>query len=96
MKAYVIVNVAISDPERYKDYIRAATPTVAAHGGKYIVRGGRASRLEGDVAVSRIVVLEFPSYAQACEWYESPEYQAALAIRQSCATGTLILVEGMA
>lgn len=96
MKAYVIVNVSISDPERYNDYIRAATPTVAAHGGRYVVRGGRAEKLEGDVSVNRIVVLEFPGYAEAKGWYESPEYQAALAIRQSCSTATLILVEGMA
>ena len=95
MKAYVIVNVSIRDPERYKDYIQAATPTVAAHGGRYVARGGRAQKLEGDVAVNRVVVLEFPSYGQAKGWYDSPEYQAALAIRQSCATGTIILVEGM-
>lgn len=95
MKAYVIVNVAIRDAERYKDYVKAATPTVAAHGGRYIVRGGRAERLEGSLAVNRIVVLEFPSYAQARNWYDSPDYQAALAIRQSCSTGDLVVVEGM-
>ena len=95
MKAYVIVNVAIHDPGRYKDYIAAATPTVVAHGGRYIVRGGRAEKLEGDVAVNRIVVLEFPSYAQARGWYESAEYGAARAIRQSCSTGALILAEGL-
>jgi uncharacterized protein (DUF1330 family) len=94
MKAYVIVTVAVQDPERYKDYIKAATPTVAAHGGRYIVRGGRAEKLEGDVTINRIVVLEFPSYQQAKNWYESAEYRAALAIRQSFATGSLILVEG--
>lgn len=96
MKAYVIVNVAIRDPERYQDYIKAATPTVAAHGGKYIVRGGRAERLEGSVAVNRVVVLEFPSYAHAKRWFDSPEYRAAQMIRQSCSTSDLILVEGMA
>jgi uncharacterized protein (DUF1330 family) len=95
-KAYVVVNVAIRDPERYKDYIKAATPTVAAHGGRYLVRGWRAEKLEGDIAVNRIVVLEFPSYAQATAWYRSPEYREALAIRQSCATATLIVAEGMA
>ena len=95
MKGYVLVNVAIRDAERYKDYIQAATPTVAAHGGRYVARGGRAEKLEGDVPVNRIVVLEFPSYAQARGWYDSAEYQAALAIRQSCSTGTIILVEGM-
>ena len=96
MKAYVIVNVSIRDPERYKDYVQAATPTVAAHGGRDVARGGRAEKLEGDVPVNRVVVLEFPSYAQAKGWYDSPEYQAALAIRQSCSTGTIILVEGLA
>ena len=95
MKAYVIVNVSIRDAERYKDYIQAATPTVAAHGGRYVARGGRAEKLEGDVPVNRVVVLEFPSYAQAKGWYDSPEYQAALVIRQACSTGTIILVEGM-
>ena len=94
-KAYVVVNVAIRDPERYKDYIQAATPTVAAHGGRYVVRGGRAEKLEGEISVNRIVVLEFPNYAQAKDWYDSPEYQAALAIRQSCSEGTIILVEAM-
>ena len=94
-KAYVIVNVAIRDPERYKDYVQAATPTVATHGGRYLVRGGRAEKLEGDASVNRIVVLEFPGYAEAKRWYESPEYWAALAIRQSCSVATIILVEGM-
>jgi uncharacterized protein (DUF1330 family) len=96
MKAYVIVNVAIRDPERYKDYVKAATPTVSAHGGKYLVRGGKAETLEGRIDVQRVVVLEFPSYAAARGWYDSPEYRAALAIRQECSTGDLILVEGMA
>ncbi len=43
MKAYVIVNVNVKDPTRYADYVKAATPTVAAHGGRYIATG-RASR----------------------------------------------------
>lgn len=95
MKAYVLVNITIRDPERYKDYIKAATPTVAAHGGRYVARGGRAERLEGTAGVNRIAVLEFPSYADAKSWYDSPEYQAALAIRRTCASGELVLVEAL-
>jgi len=95
MKAYVIVNVNVKDTERYAEYAKAATPTVAAHGGRYIARGGRAERLEGNIAVNRIVVLEFPNYDQAKGWYDSPEYQAAASIRQSCSSGELILVEGI-
>jgi uncharacterized protein (DUF1330 family) len=96
MKAYVIVNVAVRDAERYKDYVKAATPTVAAHGGRYIVRGGRAERLEGSVAVNRVVVLEFPSYAQAKAWYDSDGYRVARAIRRSASKGSLLVVEGTA
>ena len=96
MKAYVIVNVNVNDPARYAEYAKAATPTVAAHGGRYIARGGRAEKLEGSVSVNRIVVLEFPSYDQAKGWYDSPEYRAAASIRQSCSSGDLILVEGIA
>ena len=70
--------------------------SVAAHGGRYIVRAGRAERLEGDVDIHRLVVLEFPSFAQARAWYDSPDYREALAIRQSCATAELVIVEGMA
>jgi uncharacterized protein (DUF1330 family) len=95
VKAYVLVNVTIRDAERYKEYIRAATPTVAAHGGTYVARGGRAELLEGSTAVNRVAVLEFPSYAHAKGWYDSPAYRAAAAIRQSCASAELILVEGM-
>jgi uncharacterized protein (DUF1330 family) len=57
MKAYVIVNVAIRDPERYKDYIKAATPTVAAHGGQYIASGRRSSSRAAP-RFNRIVVLD--------------------------------------
>lgn len=95
MKAYVIVNVDVKDPARYADYIKAATPTVAAHGGRYIARGGRAEKLEGSVAVHRIALLEFPSYDHAKGWFDSAEYRKAQAIRQSCSTGDLILVEGV-
>jgi len=94
MKAYVLVNVNVKDPGRYADYAKAAHPTVTAHGGRYLARGGRAERLEGSVGVNRVVVLEFPSYDHAKGWYDSPEYQAAALIRQSCSTGDLVLVEG--
>jgi uncharacterized protein (DUF1330 family) len=94
MKTYVIANVNVKDPARYADYVKAATPTVAAHGGRYIARGGRAEKLEGSVPVSRLVILEFPDYEQARGWYDSPEYQAAALIRRSCSSADFMLVEG--
>ena len=94
MKAYVIANIDVTNPERYKDYVKLTPGTIAPFGGRFIARGGRSEKLEGETPANRVVVIEFPSYEQARAWYGSDAYRAALAIRQSASTGTLILVEG--
>ena len=94
MKAYVIANIDVQDPTRYADYIKLTPGTIAPFGGRFIARGGRSERLEGDTPVNRLVVLEFPSYEQARAWYDSDGYRVAMAIRQSASKGSLMLVEG--
>lgn len=94
-KGYVIVEVSeIHDPESYEAYRPLAAATVAAHGGRFIVRGGPAQRLEGEGPAGRSVVIEFPSLEAAIAWYHSPEYQAALEIRLAASRGSLVIVEG--
>jgi uncharacterized protein (DUF1330 family) len=95
MKGYVIAQVEVQDPARYADYVKLTPGTIAPFGGRFIVRGGRAERLEGDIPVNRVVILEFPSYDHAKAWYESEGYRVAMAIRRSASKGTLILVEGV-
>lgn len=95
MKAYVIANIDVQDPERYKDYVKLTPGSIAPFGGRFIARGGRSEKLEGETPANRIVVIEFPSYENAKSWYDSADYRIALAIRQSASTGTLILVEGV-
>lgn len=96
MNAYVIANIEIQDPARYAEYVKLTPGTVAPFGGRFIVRGGRAETLEGDMPARRIVILEFDSYDKAKAWYASEDYQAAKAIRRGAAVGSLILVEGAA
>jgi len=93
--AYVVVNVAVHDPETYKRYIQLAPPGIAAYGGRYIARGGSAQALEGDYQPKRFVILEFPSIERARAWWSSPEYAEAKAMRQASATTEMILVEGL-
>ncbi len=95
MPGYVIVNVTVRDPMRYEEYRRLATPTVSAYGGRYLVRGGPVDAREGDWTPSRLVVLEFPTMERAREWWESPEYAPAKAVRQSCADTQLVITEGL-
>jgi uncharacterized protein (DUF1330 family) len=95
MAAYVIADIEVTDPEGNAEYRALAGPTVAAHGGKYIVRGGTVETLEGDWHPSRFVIVEFPSMERARAWYTSPEYQEALKVRQRTANSKFILVEGL-
>jgi uncharacterized protein (DUF1330 family) len=94
MKAFVIAQIDVQDPVRYADYVKLTPGTIEPFGGRFIARGGRAEKLEGDIAVNRVVVLEFPNYEQAKAWYESDGYRVAMAIRRSSSKGSLILVEG--
>ena len=94
MAAYVIVDVHIDDPVEYEDY-KAQTPaSIHAYGGRFVVRGGRTETLEGDWEPGRVVVLEFPTFDRAKEWWASQEYAGAKAIRQRTARTRMILVEG--
>ena len=94
--AYVIVEMKVSDPDQYKQYMAAAPATVAAHGGEYIIRGGRHESLEGDWQPARVAVLKFPSYGQAKAWYDSEQYRNARAKRAGATEYfNMIIVEGV-
>lgn len=94
MAAYVIALVDITDPETFKEYGTAVPATIAQFGGRYCVRGGAVTPKEGDWNPPRVIVLEFPDMATAHKWYDSPEYQAIIGIRQKASEGKLIFVEG--
>jgi uncharacterized protein (DUF1330 family) len=94
MSAYIIVDIDIHDSTQYDQYRQLVSPTLTAYDGKFLVRGGAAETLEGDWRPRRIVVLEFPSTANAKAWWDSPEYSAARAIRQRAAHTRMIVVEG--
>jgi len=95
MPSYIVLNVDVTDPARYPDYSKVAGATVAQYGGRYLVRGGKAEKLEGTVDPKRFVILEFPSYEQAQAWWSSAEYREPKAIRQSCSNSDVVLVEGI-
>ena len=95
MPAYILVDIDVLDAERYEDYKRLASASIAAHGGKYLIRGGAVEVLDGDWKPNRFVLLEFPSVEKAKAWRNSPEYAEARAIRDTCARARMIVVEGL-
>ena len=94
MPGYVIADVTVNDPETYAEY-RALTPgSITAFDGRFLVRGGQHEVIAGGWAPGRLVLLEFDSLARAADWYDSPAYVEARAIRQSASNGTMVMVDG--
>jgi len=96
MAAYVLAEIEITNPEGYKDYTNNVPPTIAKHGGRFLVRGGAATPLEGSWPQQRRVLIEFPSVEAAKRWYDSPDYEKLKAMRIANSKGRLLLLEGVA
>ena len=94
MSAYVIAEIEVTDPAAYEDYRKQVLAVVTKYAGKFIVRGGKIDAREGGWNPKRIVVVEFPSLAQAQKWYDSPEYAPLIKLRQKASKGRLVIVEG--
>ena len=93
-KAYVVGYLHITHAQGYAEYQKLVPVTIAAFGGRYLVRGGAATQIEGQSHGGRNVVLEFPSRAQAEAWYHSEAYQSIIHHRKNNSTGNLTLIDG--
>jgi uncharacterized protein (DUF1330 family) len=94
MTAYWIAHVTVTDPKAYQGYQALAPAAFAAHGARFLARGGAHEVLEGPV-LDRHVVIEFPTLAAARACYQSAEYQAARARREGAALAHVVIVEGL-
>ena len=95
--ADLLVEMHITDPERYKRYMAEAPAAVKAAGGEYLVRGGRQETLEGDWNPHRVALLRFPSYAEAKAFYDGELYASARRLRAGTTEYfNMVLVEGVA
>ena len=96
MAAYAIGRLQMRDPSWLAEYGPKTQALVEKHGGTYLVRGGAMEQLEGGGELpSVMVVLEFPSMAQAKAWYSDPEYAPLIELRQAGSDLDFILVEGL-
>ena len=92
-KGYWVAFADVSNPEGYKAYIAENAKAFRKFSGRFLVRGGPYEAPEGKPR-SRVVVIEFPTYAAALECYRSPEYARAMVLRQGKSVMDLAIVEG--
>jgi uncharacterized protein (DUF1330 family) len=94
--AYVIYQGEVLDPERYEEYKVKAAESIAAAGGRYLVRGGDVEVLEGEAPAGRTVLLEFKTMQAALDWYRGGEYTEIRNIREGAARARMLfVVEGV-
>jgi uncharacterized protein (DUF1330 family) len=94
MAGYVVAqNSGWNNQAAFEEYRTKVDATIKQYGGRFLVRGSGES-LEGDWH-PRLVVIEFPSAAQARTWYDSPEYCPLRELRQRSAETQLIIVDGV-
>ena len=92
MPALWIAHVTVTDEEAYGKYAALAGPAIAAHGGKFVARGGRYVQLEGKDR-ARNVLAQFPSVEAAVDCYHSDAYQEALSHARNASERELMVVE---
>jgi uncharacterized protein (DUF1330 family) len=92
-KGYWIAHVDVSNDEGYKPYAAANAAIFKKFGGRFVVRAGKFTGVEGE-SRTRNVVIEFPDYETAMACYRSPEYQENIKRRQPHSIADLIVVEG--
>ena len=94
MSGFAIFNIDIKRPEEYKEYVKKVKQIAESYGGEYIVRGGENTIVEGSWAYPRTVVIKFPSYEKALEWYNSEEYKPIKQIRLDNSVANGIIIKG--
>ena len=92
-RGYWIARIDVRDAEAYKDYVAANGAAFAKFGGRFIVRGGAFEAVMGS-ARARNVVIEFPSYADALDCWNSELYQAAKAKQRGGVDADIVVIEG--
>jgi uncharacterized protein (DUF1330 family) len=93
MAAYIIARIEVTDPADYASYAAQTVALAERFGGRFLVKGGPMTQLEG-AGPARHVVVEFPDRASAEAWYASPEYRAILPIALRASRRDLVIVEG--
>ena len=95
MAVYFMVDVTIDDPQSYAAYGKQVGPMVARYGGRFLVRGGTTSTIEGDWQPQRLVVIKFTDAEHFRAWDDSPEYAEVRTIRFQASTARAVLAQGV-
>jgi len=94
MSTYIVfTRESTRDAKELKTYSQKVGPTLEGHPVNVLAAYGRHEVIEGP-EVEGVVILEFPSFAEAKAWYDSPAYRAVREHRFRGAEYRAVIVEG--
>lgn len=94
MAAYLIYRATVEDANAYAAYMARTPGIIAQFGGRFLVRGGRTETLEGEPEQRRTIIVEFPDFAAAKAFYDSPIYAEARKLRAEVAQVQIVITDG--
>ncbi len=81
------------DADGYERYRTAVPELIARFGGRYLVRAGTGTALEGRPTTGRWHLVVFPDAESAQQFWNCPEYLAFKPLRAGAADVRAVLVE---
>lgn len=96
MSTYAVAYVRrlINASPEIAEYLRRVSDTMDPFGGRFLIHDGKREVLEGSWD-GGLIVLEFPDWASAQGWYDSPAYREILPFRTNNIEMDVILAEGV-
>lgn len=91
MKAYVLLDMDIHDPEGYSRYPPQVWPLIEKHGGTITHRISEFEVVEGDWCPRRMVIVEFPHKSAAIAFMDDPDYQPLKELRLNTTRSLMVL-----
>lgn len=94
MSTYMIIDLEVTDPDKFAEYLEKIPAMIEKFGGRYLARGGKVTPIDGDWYPDRIIVLEFPAMENVTKWLTSRENMPLGDLRRKSTVSRAILVEG--
>ena len=96
MSVFVVGQIEVTDPGTFSEYLEKFFPILKRHNG-ILLAGAKSETvlIEGEWALPKTVVMQFPTKKAAESWHNDPEYQTIIPIRLSSSKANLVLVEGV-
>ncbi|BCG85693.1 hypothetical protein MesoLj113c_18030 [Mesorhizobium sp. 113-3-9] len=95
MTAYAVAHMRqVRMGPQIVEYLHRIDATLEPFGGRFLVHGGDVEVIENDWP-GNLIIIEFPDRRQMHRWYDSPAYQAILALRTDNSQSDVVFADGV-